>query len=188
MAPIPRNPGADASESPNAALDHKKWDSVKTWTFAQLLASSFAKASLEDAMRTGSNSPSSSIESVNKTVKETGSNDWDCSYSCLKTVSSSAPTSGNNDWDCSYSSLKPVASRPTISASSSSSTLLSDADTTHLQHSIEELFEHEETVEEESEDRDPARYVFDISAMSDEEENHFYFGDFDWCADASHFQ
>ncbi|KAE8910762.1 hypothetical protein PF010_g13017 [Phytophthora fragariae] len=162
MAPIPRNPGADASESPNAALDHKKWDSVKTWTFAQLLASSFAKASLEDAMRTGSNSPSSSIESVNKTVKETGSNDWDCSYSCLKTVSSSAPTSGNNDWDCSYSSLKPVASRPTISASSSSSTLLSDADTTHLQHSIEELFEHEETVEEESEDRDPARYVFDI--------------------------
>lgn len=25
-------------------------------------------------------------------------------------------------------------------------------------------------------------------ALSDEDENHFYFGDFDWCADASHFQ
>lgn len=66
MAPIPdvavQRSGGSSSESPKTALDHKKWGSVKTWTFAQLLASSFAKASLEDAMRTGSSSPSSAGE------------------------------------------------------------------------------------------------------------------------------
>ncbi|KAL3673390.1 hypothetical protein V7S43_001103 [Phytophthora oleae] len=173
----------NAAKSPKAMLDYKKWGNVKTWTFAQLLASSFAKVSLEDAMRNGGNSlaiekKQSKDEKKKKTAS--GNNDWDCSYSCLKAappsaVSSSSSTvasntkssGGNNDWDCSYSSLKPVASRPTISASSSSSTLLSDAEMSHLRYSIEELLEHEETVEEESEEelstcRDPTRYVFDI--------------------------
>ncbi|GMF35498.1 unnamed protein product [Phytophthora fragariaefolia] len=159
MVPIP----AADTQSPRAAQNPNKWGSVKTWTFAQLLASSFAKASLEDAMRHGGSSPSSGC-------KTSGHNDWDCSYSGLKTPSEpTAPASGGNDWDCSYSGLKPAASRPTISASSSSSTLLSDVDMTHLQHSIEEMLEHEETVEEGSEEdedpeacRDPTRHVFDI--------------------------
>ncbi|GMF22281.1 unnamed protein product [Phytophthora lilii] len=169
-----------------AALDHKKWGSVKTWTFAQLLASSFAKVSLEDAMRNGGNSPSTTGEKKSKDRKKpaSGNNDWDCSYSCLKTgtgtlVASSSSTaaselstkssSGNNDWDCSYSSVTTVVPPPTISASSSSSTLLSDAEVAHMRRSIEELLEHEEAVEEGSENeeedpacRDPTRYVFDI--------------------------
>ncbi|ETO77703.1 AGC protein kinase [Phytophthora nicotianae P1976] len=172
--PLKNNTGTRTSGSKSSkALDYKKWGNVKTWTFAQLLASSFAKVSLEDAMKNGGNSPT-----VKNNSKKpiSGNNDWDCSYSCLKppsAVSSSSSTvpsesdtksSGNNDWDCSYSGLKPVASRPMISASSSSSTLLSDAEMNHLRHSIEELLEHEETVEEGSEEegRDPTRYVFDI--------------------------
>ncbi|KAG3090273.1 hypothetical protein PI124_g17600 [Phytophthora idaei] len=172
-----RTSATKASKSPNAALDYKKWGNVKTWTFAQLLASSFAKVSLEDAMKNGGNSPMVKKKQDNNKKPTTGNNDWDCSYSCLKppsAVSSSSSTvpsetdtkssGGNNDWDCSYSSLKPVASRLTISASSSSSTLLSDAEMNHLRHSIEELLEHGETVEEGSEEegRDPTRYVFDI--------------------------
>ncbi|OWZ22044.1 AGC protein kinase [Phytophthora megakarya] len=168
MAPVSQ------SESPQAALDHKKWGNVKTWTFAQLLASSFAKVSLEDAMRNGGNTPDEKKQSKDRKKATSGNNDWDCSYSCLKVPSTVSSTStvtsetdtksagGNNDWNCSYSSLK-APSRPTISASSSSSTLLSDADVSH-RHSIEDLLEHEETVEEgEEEDaRDPTRYVFDI--------------------------
>ncbi|KAG7380540.1 hypothetical protein PHYPSEUDO_007050 [Phytophthora pseudosyringae] len=279
--------GETAMKNPKAARDCQKWGNVKTWTFAQLLASSFAKVSLEDAMRNGGNSPA--VEKKQGNDKEnkptSGNNDWDCSYSCLKAAAAAPPSAvssssstvasetdtksagRNNDWDCSYSSLKPAASRPTISASSSSSTLLSDAEMSHLRRSIEELLEHEATVEEGSEEenpvacRDPTRYVFDIvriigsgsygtvllcrlracpnrlfavkvvyksklgsingldgdrnatrearrlltekkqveghlvyeerepqGAVSDEEENNFYFGDFDWCADASHFQ
>lgn len=103
-----------------AALDNKKWGSVKTWTFAQLLASSFAKVKLEDAPQ----------------AKEDRK-------------------AGNNDWDCCYSGLKPTP--PPISASSSSSTLVSDLEM-HQRHSLEEFLHHEETVAEE----DPTRYVFDI--------------------------
>ncbi|RLN53548.1 hypothetical protein BBJ29_008164 [Phytophthora kernoviae] len=134
------------TKSSKASLDHEKWGHVKTWTFAQLLASSFAKVKLEDAVKNGGNS--------------------------LKGDTQKTPSSGNNDWDCSYSCL-PTVPPPTISASSSSSTLLSDLDM-HHRHSLEELLEHalyEETVEEELEGeaeedparcRDPTRYVFDI--------------------------
>ncbi|KAH7479246.1 uncharacterized protein KRP23_6043 [Phytophthora ramorum] len=282
-------PASSTGKSPKDTLDCKKWGNVKTWTFAQLLASSFAKVSLEDAMRNGGNSPNAE----KKKPASSGNNDWDCSYSCLKAVpptssSSTAPSSGNNDWNCSYSSLK---APPPISASSSSSTLVLDADVHLPRHSLEELLQHEETVEETEEEglivcRDPTRYVFDIvriigsgsygtvllcrlracpnrlfavkvvyksklgsisglngdknagrearrlltekkvsppitptlaseldtsnfedqftsqqveghlvyeerepqGALSDEEDNHFYFGDFDWCADASHFE
>ncbi|KAL4095837.1 hypothetical protein PRIC1_009204 [Phytophthora ramorum] len=158
-------PASSTGKSPKDTLDCKKWGNVKTWTFAQLLASSFAKVSLEDAMRNGGNSPNAE----KKKPASSGNNDWDCSYSCLKAVpqtssSSTAPSSGNNDWNCSYSSLK---APPPISASSSSSTLVLDADVHLPRHSLEELLQHEETVEETEEEglivcRDPTRYVFDI--------------------------
>ncbi|POM60965.1 AGC protein kinase [Phytophthora palmivora] len=82
MAPV-----SQSIKSPKAALNYKKWGNVKTWTFAQLLASSFAKVSLEDAMRNGGNSPTLTVEKKqvsNKKESTSGNNDWDCSYSCLK--------------------------------------------------------------------------------------------------------
>ncbi|KAG6961051.1 hypothetical protein JG688_00009306 [Phytophthora aleatoria] len=79
-----RTSATKASKSPNAALDYKKWGNVKTWTFAQLLASSFAKVSLEDAMKNGGNSPTVKKKQDNNKKPTTGNNDWDCSYSCLK--------------------------------------------------------------------------------------------------------
>uniref|UniRef100_M4BV15 Protein kinase domain-containing protein n=1 Tax=Hyaloperonospora arabidopsidis (strain Emoy2) TaxID=559515 RepID=M4BV15_HYAAE len=146
-------------------------ESVKTWTFAQLLASSFAKASLENEDEDPVAVPGErTLENDGRSEGVVESNDWDCSYSCLQPVASTRTTSSSmegphiTDWDCPYNRPKPAASRPRMSASSSSSTLLLDAE---LGHSIDELLDHDETADERTEEevtvcRDPTRHVFDI--------------------------
>ncbi|RLN87658.1 hypothetical protein BBJ28_00001136 [Nothophytophthora sp. Chile5] len=149
-----------SAKSSKAKLDNKKWGNVKTWTFAQLLASSFAKVSLGETGANGGNSPS--ISTAKREAKK-------------KEKTSSPASSGRNDWDCSYTCLKTQMPPASISASSSSSTLLSDVDMYHPSHSLEELLaqaqEQEDTVEEEDEEEeeedpatchDPTRHVFDI--------------------------
>lgn len=158
-----------AVTSPNVAFTDKKWAKVKTWTFANLLASN---VSLEDAMRNDDGVPHTK-EKRQLTKKGNrkamgGVNDWDCAYSSLKMSPKGAEpaAAGNNDWDCSYR-LKPCTFRSTISASSSTSTLLSDAEGSHSRQSSDEGLEHEETVLEELEFEqdecgDGTRHVFDI--------------------------
>ncbi|KAG7394228.1 hypothetical protein PHYBOEH_005483 [Phytophthora boehmeriae] len=256
MVPIPDSLTSERRSWPSArtsqpssrnSLDYKKWGNVKTWTFAQLLASSFAKVKLQDGGKPSSSSSNNDLKSAAKSDRN---------------KETKAPSSGKNDWDCSYSCLSTVVPPPTISASSSSSTILSDLDM-HHRHSLEDLLQHEETVEEEDPAacRDLTRYVFDIVRIigsgsygtvllcrlracpsrlfavkvvyksklgsingldgdrnasreanrlltekkqveghlvyeerdlqgfaTNEEEDHFYFPDFDWCAEPSHFQ
>uniref|UniRef100_A0AAV1VLS1 AGC protein kinase n=1 Tax=Peronospora matthiolae TaxID=2874970 RepID=A0AAV1VLS1_9STRA len=162
--------------SPEAADNESTiLESVKTWTFAQLLASSFAKASLKDEDEDEDPVAVTSERTLKKNDERSKggveSNDWDCSYSCLQPVASARTTSSSvegphtTDWDCPYNRPKPAALRPRVSASSSSSTLLLDA--AELGHSIDELLDDIETADERTEEevtgcRALTRHVFDI--------------------------
>ncbi|GAB9472278.1 Agc protein kinase [Globisporangium polare] len=86
---VASNNGSDAESSPS----RQRWGSVKTWMFGQMLASSFAKVSLENSTAIDAKEPISS---------------------------------GKNDWDVCYSSSSSM--KPTVSASSSSSTLCADVE------------------------------------------------------------
>lgn len=88
------NNGSDVESSPS----RQRWGSVKTWMFGQMLASSFAKVSLE------------SNADAKKEPVSTGKNDWDICYG--------GGDFGSNNSDC----------KPTVSASSSSSTLCADVE------------------------------------------------------------
>lgn len=90
--------GSDADNSPS----RKRWGSVKTWMFGHILASSFAKVSLEHptAADAGAKSPSRQANAAPRCA------------------------AGKNDWDCCYDSVK-----ATVSTSSSSSTLCDDVET-----------------------------------------------------------
>ncbi|KAL8008257.1 putative cGMP-dependent kinase, protein kinase-like domain superfamily [Plasmopara halstedii] len=168
MAPLSVRASVEAAnkacKGPKAAVD-EKWANVKTWTFAQLLASSLAKVSLEDVIQNDCNSQTDGMTRTNGKSKTTCGNndDWKCSYNSLNapltTSEAATKKNGNNDWDCSYN-LKPHATRSTFSASSSSSTLLSDAEGSHSRHSLDDVLEHEETVIKDRESE--MRHVFDI--------------------------
>ncbi|CAI5712710.1 unnamed protein product [Hyaloperonospora brassicae] len=185
-----RAPGASCTTgtSPPAAsqLD-KRPEGLQTWTFAQLLATSVANVSLEDDERGTAASVASGAkirEGAGRGHEAVGTRDWNCSYRCLQSVSladTTGPTStmsvgeGHSaaDWDCGASNRsEPAASRLTISASSSSSTLLLDSELGHLRHSMDELLDHEETALDDgtkangtaqrTDWREPTRHVFDI--------------------------
>lgn len=81
-----RNSAPEDKKQERAPSRHR-WGSVKSWMFGQLLASSFARVSLE-----ASNS------------------------SCPETEEEPAASSNNNDWDCSYAKLKPSVSASSSSS------------------------------------------------------------------------
>ncbi|TDH64813.1 uncharacterized protein CCR75_000636 [Bremia lactucae] len=157
-----------SGEKNTTVLTTKTSEHTQTSTFAQQLTNSLANVSLKDDIQPLNNS----IECRQMEERCNGrpsncSNDWDCSYNFLTASSkiASETASSNTDWNCSYYNLKPHLLRATFSASSSSSTLLSDAEVNPLRHSMEDLMVHEETLEEEiEEDRDHAvtRSIFDI--------------------------
>lgn len=147
------------SSSEGEPSGREVWDGVKTWSFAHLLT---GKGSLKNAQR--------HEEAALRAPVAAKQNDWDCSYTSLKSELSRSSTASSNDWDCSYSSLRThTLQQASISASSSSSTLCTDADNaSRIQLISDRLAELAGVGEDEDSDDDAnswaesTRVVFDI--------------------------
>ncbi|KAJ0393260.1 hypothetical protein P43SY_008259 [Pythium insidiosum] len=118
MTPTQLSPRVSEGDDGDEAQppSRRRWGSVKTWVFAHLLASTFARVSLtrRSSLSCGTECPQQHDDEDDDTTTLPSSS---CSSSSLSSTSSSK---GCNDWDVSYKSLPKMGSCKQLSVPAAS--------------------------------------------------------------------